>query len=109
MNDGPGRDIPVRNTPAVTVGVGIWFPSEDEAMMAVGIRPGLWIDQSWDFGAGARLRLVNTFTYGWELNAWGGNTMVISDVTNTPSGRITRTPGSSIPGKTNITNTKPTT
>lgn len=79
INVGPGSDITIRNTPAVTVGVGIGFPSQNEVMMAVGIRPGLWDDQSWDFGAGARLRLVNTFTYGWELNAWGGNTMVISD------------------------------
>ena len=79
VNVGPGSDITIRNTPAVTVGVGIGFPSQNETMTAVGVRPGLWEDQNWDFGAGAKLRLVNTFTYGWELNAWGGNTMVISD------------------------------
>jgi len=79
INVGPGSDITIRNTPAVTVGVGIGFPSQNETMTAVGIRPGQWEDQSWDFGAGAKLRLVNTFTYGWELNAWGGNTMVIRD------------------------------
>ena len=61
------------------MGVGIGFPSQNETMTAVGVRPGLWEGQNWDFGVGAKLRLVNTFTYGWELNAWGGNTMVISD------------------------------
>ena len=79
INVGPGSDITIRNTPAVTVGVGIGFPSQNETMTAVGIRPGQWEDQSWDFGADTRLRLVNTSTYGRELNAWGENTMVISD------------------------------
>ena len=79
INVGPGSDITIRNTPSITVGVGIGFPSQNETMTAVGIRPGLREDQSWDFGADAKLRLVNTYTYGWELNAWGGNTMVIRD------------------------------
>ena len=79
INVGPGSDITIRNTPAVTVGVGIGFPSQNETMTAVGIRPGQWEDQSWDFGVDTRLRLVNTSTYGRELNAWGENTMVISD------------------------------
>lgn len=79
INVGPGSDITIRNTPSITVGVGIGLPAQNETMTAVGIRPGLWEDQSWDFGADAKLRLVNTYTYGWELNAWGGNTMVIRD------------------------------
>ena len=79
INVGSGSDITIRNTPSITVGVGIGFPAQNETMTAVGIRPGLWENQSWDFGADAKLRLVNTYTYGWELNAWGGNTMVTRD------------------------------
>jgi hypothetical protein len=79
INVGPGSDITIRNTPSITVGVGIGFPSQNETMIAEGIHAGLWEDQSWDFGAGAKLRLINTFTYGWEINAWGGNTIVIRD------------------------------
>lgn len=79
INVGPGSDITIRNTPSITVGVGIGYPAQDEAMTAEGIKPGHWEDQSWDFGADAKLRLVNTFTYGWELNAWGGNTMIVRD------------------------------
>ena len=77
INVGPGSDITIRNTPSVTVGVGIGLPSVRETMVADGIKSGHWEDQTWDFGAGAKLRLVNTYTYGWELNAWGGNTMVV--------------------------------
>jgi len=79
INVGPGSDVTIRNTPSITVGVGIGLPAQNETMTAVGIRPGHWDDQSWDFGSGAKLHLVNTFTYGWELNAWGGNTIVIQD------------------------------
>ena len=79
INVGPGSDITIRNTPSITVGVGIGLPAQGETMIAEGIHAGLWEDQSWDFGAGAKLRLINTYTYGWELNAWGGNTMVIRD------------------------------
>jgi hypothetical protein len=79
INVGPGSDVTIRNTPSITVGVGIGFPAQNATMTAEGIHAGQWEDQSWDFGEGAKLRLVNTYTYGWELNAWGGNTMVIKD------------------------------
>jgi hypothetical protein len=46
INVGPGSDITIRNTPSITVGVGIGYPSQNETMTAVGIRPGLWEDQS---------------------------------------------------------------
>jgi len=49
INVGPGSDITIRNTPSITVGVGIGFPPQNETITAVGIRPGLWEDQSWDF------------------------------------------------------------
>jgi len=77
INVGPESDITIRNTPGLAVGVGIGYPSVSETMVAEGIRPGHWDDQQWEFGAGAKLRLVNSYTYGWELNAWGGNTMAI--------------------------------
>ena len=79
INVGPGSDITIRNTPSITVGVGIGLPARGDTMIAEGIHAGLWEDQSWDFGVGAKLRLVNTYTYGWEINAWGGNTIVIRD------------------------------
>jgi len=79
INVGPGSDITIRNKPSITVSVGIGLPAQNETMTAVDIRADQWEDQSWDFGAGAKLRLINTYTYGWKLNAWGGNTMVIRD------------------------------
>jgi hypothetical protein len=72
----PGADITIRNSPAITIGVIVGRPWVEQTVELDGIGMGLYDDQVWDI-ADARLRLVNTTTYGWEPNAFADNTLII--------------------------------
>ena len=71
-------DITIRDSPGVTISVGVGYPSENETVILEGLESKHYEDQTWEIG-GARLRLVNTATYGWEPNVFGNNTLIIRD------------------------------
>ncbi|MDA1188610.1 MAG: chitobiase/beta-hexosaminidase C-terminal domain-containing protein [Chloroflexi bacterium] len=73
----PGSDITIRDTPAVTISVTMGFPWTGETVVLDGLAKKLYEDQTWEI-VDAKLRLVNTRTYGWEPNVFGNdNTMII--------------------------------
>jgi len=73
----PGSDITIRDTPAVTISITVGLPWQGETVVLDGLAKKLYEDQTWDI-VDAKLRLVNTRTYGWELNVFAlDNTLVI--------------------------------
>ena len=46
--------------------------------MLDGLARKLYADQEWQIGD-AKLRLINTKTYGWEPNVWEDNTLTIKN------------------------------
>jgi hypothetical protein len=72
----PGTQATFRNSPAATVSVVIGYPWVGETVTLDGLDKTLYADKTWEI-ADATLRLVNSRTYGWEANVWGGNTLIV--------------------------------
>jgi hypothetical protein len=72
----PGADITIRNTPAITVSVIVGRPWVEQAIELDGIAAQHYDDQVWNI-SDARFRMVNSTTYGWELNVFADNTLII--------------------------------
>jgi hypothetical protein len=72
----PGADITIRNTPAITVSVIVGRPWVEQTIELDGIAAQHYDDQVWNI-SDARFRMVNSTTYGWELNVFADNTLII--------------------------------
>ena len=73
----PGSDITIRDTPAVTIGVIVGRPWQEQTVVLDGLARKHYADQRWPIGEDASLHLINTTVYGWEPNVFADNTLVI--------------------------------
>ena len=72
----PGMNVTIRDAPGVTVSIIVGFPWQNQTVVLDGLDRKLYEDTTFE-AVDARLQLINTRTYGWEANVWGGNTLIV--------------------------------
>jgi hypothetical protein len=76
---GPRQDVTIRNSPGVTVSVIVGLPWQEQTVVMEGLDKKHYDDETWRL-VDSTLRLVNTRTYGWEVNVFAHrNTLIVRD------------------------------